>query len=69
MTNNLEKRVKEHNSIGARGAKYLRPRKPVILVYSEKYNSIQDAMKREREVKKLKKSQKEKLVSGMKSRV
>lgn len=64
MTNNLEKRVREHNSSTSKGAKYLRAKKPVQLVYSEQYPDIQAAMKREREVKKLTKAQKEALITS-----
>lgn len=61
-TNNLEKRIKEHNSNSSRSAKYVRARKPVKLVYFEKYSTIQLAMEREREVKKWKKEKKEALI-------
>lgn len=64
MTSNLDKRIKEHNSPGSRGAKYLRARKPVVLVYSEAYSDIKSAMKREFEVKKWTKVKKEALVKG-----
>ncbi|OGK15666.1 hypothetical protein A3H80_02245 [Candidatus Roizmanbacteria bacterium RIFCSPLOWO2_02_FULL_37_19] len=47
QTNNLEKRIHEHNSSTSRGAKYLRAKKPVALVYSEKFSTLQEAMKRE----------------------
>lgn len=62
QTNNLEKRIKEHNSKSQRGAKYLRAKKPVKLVYSEKFPALQEAMRREAEVKKWSKEKKEKLV-------
>lgn len=64
QTNNLRKRIKEHNQGGMRSAKYTRGRRPVTLVYCESYNSIQEALKREREVKKWRKRKKEKLISG-----
>lgn len=64
MTSDLEKRVKEHNSNGPRGAKYLRARKPASLVYSEIYPDIKTAMNREFEVKKWPKAKKEALISG-----
>ena len=63
QTNNLEKRIKEHNSKSQRGAKYLRAKKPVKLVYSEEYPTIQLAMKREFEVKKWTKAKKEELIT------
>lgn len=64
MTLNLERRLKEHNSSKSRGAKYLRAKKPVTLVYSETYPDIKSAMKREVEVKKWTKAKKEDLVKN-----
>ena len=62
QTNNLEIRIKEHNSSKARGAKYLRARKPVKLVYYEEYRTLQLAMKREWQVKQWSKAKKEALI-------
>ena len=62
ITNNLEKRIREHNLVNSKGAKYTRAKRPVKLVYSEKYRSKKTAMKREIEVKRLTKAEKEKLV-------
>ena len=67
QTNNLEKRIKEHNSKGSKGAKYLRAKKPVKLVYSEKYSTLQLAMKREWQVKQWTRSKKEALIQGDKT--
>lgn len=67
QTNNLEKRIKEHNSKGAKGAKYLRAKKPVKLVYFEEFETLQLAMKREWQIKKWLKSKKEALIQGNKS--
>lgn len=64
MTSNLEKRVKEHNSSASKGARYLRGKKPLTLVYSETYTNIQTAMSREFQVKKWTKEKKEALVRG-----
>ena len=64
MTTNLQKRLKEHNSKGPRGAKYLRAKKPVVLVYSETYPDIKSAMGREYEVKQWTKAKKEALVAS-----
>ena len=60
-TNDLDKRVQTHNT--GKGGKYTRSRLPVSLVYSEKLDSKEAAMKREAEIKKLKKSEKEKMVA------
>lgn len=62
QTNNLQKRIDEHNFNKKKSAKYLRARKPVKLVYFEKYKTISEALKREYQVKQWKKNQKEKLI-------
>ena len=49
ITNNLEARLKEHNK--GIGAKYTHTRRPVIIVYSEKYDNVSGARKREEQVK------------------
>jgi len=60
ITNDIEKRLNQHNHTST-GAKYTRTRRPVELVYSEQCESKSIALKRELEIKKLSKSQKEKL--------
>lgn len=64
QTNNLEKRIREHNFSSVKGAKYTRVRKPVNLVYSEKCLTLQEAMKREWQIKKWTKAKKEALIRG-----
>lgn len=64
MTTNLEKRLKEHNSNGSRGAKYLRAKKPVVMVYTETFEDLKTAMQREYEIKQWSKAKKEALISG-----
>jgi len=51
-TNNLQKRLEEHSS-GKGGARYTRGRRPVRLVYTEPCPTRSHALKREREIKKL----------------
>jgi putative endonuclease len=63
QTNNREKRLNEHNSVNSKSSKYTRARRPVKLVYSEEYPTLQIAMKREYEVKKWTKAKKEELIS------
>ncbi len=60
-TTNLEHRLKAHNS--KKGAKYTRSRLPVRLVYYEEFASKQEAMKREYAIKKLSRTQKEKIIA------
>lgn len=50
-TNNLEKRVKEHNGCKC-GAHYTKIRRPVVLRYSETFSTLAKARKREAEIKK-----------------
>ena len=64
MTSNIDKRLKEHNSNTSKGAKYLRAKKPVKLVYSEDYPDIKSAMNRELQVKKWTRAKKEALIKG-----
>lgn len=51
QTNNLQKRIKENNNDDSK-SKYTRSRRPVKLVYFEKYKTINEALKREFEIKK-----------------
>jgi putative endonuclease len=59
----VNKRLDEHNGITKNGAKYTHARRPVELVYQEHADSRSDACKREYVIRKLKKSQKEKLIN------
>ncbi|HVI39639.1 MAG TPA: GIY-YIG nuclease family protein [Anaerovoracaceae bacterium] len=59
-TTDLESRMEAHNS-GA-GAKYTRGRGPVRLLYSEAFETKGEALKREIEIKKLKRGRKLKLM-------
>lgn len=60
-TNNLEKRLKDHND--GRGAKYTKPRLPVVLVYYEAFETKEEAMRREYAIKQLTRAEKEKLMN------
>jgi putative endonuclease len=59
ITNDLAQRLKAHNQ--GSGAKYTRGRGPVTLVYSEKQDSLSDALKREALVKRWSRAQKQQL--------
>ena len=59
-TNNIEKRLEDHNS--GKGAKYTKARRPVELVYYESFETKEEAMRREWQIKQLKKSEKEELI-------
>ena len=60
-TNDLEKRVETHKK--GKGGKYTRSRLPVELVYYEVFPSKEEAMRRESEIKSLKKEAKEALIA------
>ena len=49
-TNNLEKRIKQHNE-SKWGAHYTKIRRPVILKYSEEFETLKEARRREAEIK------------------
>ncbi len=55
-TNDLDKRIKTHNE--KKGAKYTRGRTPVVLKYYEEFDHKIDAMKRESQIKKLRRAKK-----------
>lgn len=59
-TNDIEKRVKTHNE--GKGAKYTKTRRPVTLVYYESFQTKEEAMRREWEIKQMKRGEKEKLL-------
>jgi putative endonuclease len=59
ITNNLEQRIAEHNS--GKGARYTRTRRPLTLIYQEKYSDKATASKREIVVKDMSRGRKEEL--------
>ncbi|MBQ3040043.1 MAG: GIY-YIG nuclease family protein [Clostridia bacterium] len=60
-TNDIEKRLKAHNS--GKGAKYTRSRLPVRLVYLEEHESSVEAQKREYRIKRLSRNEKLSLIN------
>jgi predicted GIY-YIG superfamily endonuclease len=56
----VQARLEQH--CNGKGAKYTRGRSPLELVYSEECENHSQALKREREVKKLSKDQKQQLI-------
>ena len=59
-TQNLEERVSLHNS--GKGAKYLRGKSPVKLVYTKEYRYYKNALNAERRIKEFTREQKSELV-------
>ena len=62
QTNNLAKRLAEHKSKSVRSAKYLRSFASFELVYTEKFKTRTEALKREYQLKQLPKADKELLI-------
>jgi putative endonuclease len=56
-TNNLEKRLEQHNN-SKQGAHYTKIRRPVQLVHHEIFSSLSESRKREAEIKRMTRSQK-----------
>lgn len=56
-TNDLEKRLKQHNGAKA-GAHYTKIRRPVVLKYSERFRTYAKARAREAEIKRLSREKK-----------
>jgi putative endonuclease len=61
-TVNLDKRLFAHNN-SKNGSKYTYARRPVKLIYSETFETLSDALKREMKIKKLSRNEKAVLIS------
>ena len=59
-TTDVKKRIRMHNA--KKGAKYTKSRTPVKLVYLEEADTKQQAMRREAQIKRLSRQQKEQLI-------
>lgn len=64
QTNNLEKRVKDHQNKSSKSARYIRYFQTFQLVYSEEYGTRIEAMRREYQLKHWTKAKKEALIAG-----
>jgi putative endonuclease len=53
ITNDLRKRVEQHNGVRKGGAKYTRSHRPVHLAHIEKYASRSEATQREHKIKEM----------------
>jgi putative endonuclease len=62
ITNNLDKRIKQHNGELHGGARYTRANRPCSLVFQEPAKDRSAALIRESEIKKLKRKDKIKLI-------
>lgn len=63
-TNNLKKRLKEHNHAKS-GAHYTKIRRPAVLKYSETFSNLHDARAHEAAIKKLPREKKLALIASI----
>ena len=63
VTSNLEKRFNEHQN-GKYPGSYTHSRRPVTLVHSEQFNSMIEAIEREKQIKNWSIKKKEALING-----
>ena len=63
-TNDPEKRLAAHNA--GTGGKYTRSRRPVEMVWVERFETKREAMSREAQIKRMKRSEKLKLIGERK---
>jgi len=64
IATDVDRRLQEHRSTGAKGAKYLRGRGPLELAYCRKIGDRGLALKVEYAVKRLSKAHKSRLITG-----
>jgi putative endonuclease len=64
ITTNLGRRLQQHNGEKLGGAKYTRAKRPVELVYVERYDTRSEASRRECQIKEFTRIQKEELVAA-----
>ncbi|MBF0196376.1 MAG: GIY-YIG nuclease family protein [Planctomycetes bacterium] len=66
ISTDVDRRIEEHNGKGKKGAKALKGKRPVKLAWkSEKLSSRGEASKLEYALKKLRKTEKERIVQGV----
>ncbi len=64
ITQDVQRRFKEHQESGAKAAKYLKGKKPLKLVFHKKIGSRSQALKAEAKIKKWSKEKKESLIKN-----
>ncbi len=65
ITKDVDRRFAEHAEGGKKGSKYLRPRRPLTLVFRKKIGTRSQALKAESAIKNLSKPAKEQFVKGI----
>lgn len=64
ITTDVERRLKEHQSCSKRGARYLRGKGPLTLVWHEEAGTKSDALRLEYRIKQLSRKKKDALIRG-----
>jgi len=64
IARDLKKRIQEHNT-SPKGAKYTKSRRPVTLIYHERYHDRSSASKREYEIKKMSRQSKLEMIGSI----
>jgi putative endonuclease len=64
IATDVERRFVEHLCDPAKGAKFFRSDRPIVVVYCEEYSSRSTASKREAQIKKMGRKQKETLLDN-----
>ena len=67
-TTDLARRLEQHNN-SKLGARYTKMRRPVVLKYSETFDTLSEALKREIEIKKWTRGEKLKLIKSRPRRI
>jgi len=66
ITQNVTRRVHEHNTSNTKSARYIRARRPVLLVYTEIQPTRKNAFQREAAIKKFSRKRKLQLIEASK---
>lgn len=64
MTNDMQRRLEEHETGTGKDTAYTYSRRPLKLVYTEPFQYAEDAIKREKQIKKWSRAKKEALIAG-----
>lgn len=69
LARDVERRIGEHNAHDRLAARYTRARRPVVLVYREVLATRSEASKREAQIKRMTRAEKERLVGPGKANI
>ncbi len=64
ITSDINRRIKEHNFDDKKASKYVKVRRPAYIIYQEQFKTKSKALKRENEIKGIRRQKKIELISG-----